>query len=162
MKKNKIQKNKAFTMLFAVILSSIILAIALGVSDVAVKEITFGTSAIDTNNAFFAADTGAECVLYNDKTTTNKFPLAGPATAILCGNTSITPSFTGTGTSASYSFVMAGLGSTGRSCVKVSIVKNNSTPPMKTTVVAKGYNIGDASCDSTNPNRVERELHVDY
>jgi len=64
----EIKKNKGFVILFVVTLSSILLAIALGAANIALKEIKFGTSAKDTNNAFFAADTGAELALFNDKT----------------------------------------------------------------------------------------------
>ena len=67
---NKIQKyfrNKnGFALLYSVVVSSIILAIALGVSNIAYKEIVFGTSAKDANDAFYAADTAAECTLYYD------------------------------------------------------------------------------------------------
>ena len=47
----KIKKNRGFVILFAVTLSSILLAIALGVANIALKEIRFGTSAKDTNEA---------------------------------------------------------------------------------------------------------------
>ncbi len=126
------EARRGFVMLFAIVLVSIIVAIALGVSNVALKEIKFGTSAIATNDAFFAADTGAECVLANDKFTANKFPLAGPAVPITCSGASFTPSFSKTGNSANYSFTLAGLGSTSRACVKVNVFKDNSTPPQKT------------------------------
>ena len=54
----KIKKNKGFVLIFAVTLAAILLSIALGISQIALKEIKFGTSAKDTNDAFFAADTG--------------------------------------------------------------------------------------------------------
>ena len=62
----KIKKDRGFVLLFAVTLAAIFLSIALGISQVALKENNFSTSAVDTNNAFFAADSGAEQVLYND------------------------------------------------------------------------------------------------
>src|SRR6266568_1018453 len=73
MNKNNSQKNKAcsaklersrgFVLLFAVTLAAIFLSIALGATSIALKEINFGTSAIDTNNAFYAADIGTQCAL---------------------------------------------------------------------------------------------------
>src|ERR1035437_2188521 len=167
----KVKKNKGlassssmgFIMLFTVMLISIILTIALGVSNVALKEINFSTSARNTNDAFLAADTASECTLLNDKSTINKFPLAGLATTISCaGNTSIPVTFSGTATTANYGFTIIGLGNSTQACAKVTISKDNSVPPMKTTIVSKGYNIGDASCNSSSPSRVERELDVTY
>ncbi len=145
---NKIKYNKGpssgFVILFAVTLSAILLAIALGVASIALKEVQFGTSARDTNDAFFAADTGIENILFQDKTT----PFVPPA-----------------GSTQTWNFTFTGLGSTGLSCAYVSITKDNTAtyaPSTGTSVIAKGYNIGNASCDSSNPNRVEREILVSY
>src|SRR3989338_9118014 len=59
--------GRGFVILFAVTISSILLAIALGVANIALKEIRFGTNARDTNNAFFAADTAIEYALFLNK-----------------------------------------------------------------------------------------------
>lgn len=139
----KIQKNNGFVILFAVTISSILLAIALGVSNIALKEIKFGTSAIDTNNALFAADTGIERALLNDKN--------GDYPAPAAGNDQSFPDL-----------VVIGLGSSGMSCARVNIYKDNRTPPMTAKFVSKGYNIGGDNCESTNPDRIERELEVSY
>ncbi|MEX2029196.1 MAG: pilus assembly PilX N-terminal domain-containing protein [Candidatus Paceibacterota bacterium] len=130
-----LQNNKGFVILFAITISSILLAIALGVSNIALKQVKFGTNARDTNNAFFAADTGVERALFLDK-----------PPGIICDPAPCT-------------FAISGLGSSAQSCVKVSITKTSEL----TTIISKGYNIGDAPlCDSTNPDRVERELKVTY
>ena len=60
-------KNRGFVILFAVTISSILLALAIGVANIALKEVKFNTSAKDTNNAFFAADTAIEYALFQDK-----------------------------------------------------------------------------------------------
>lgn len=137
--------NKGFVILFAFTLSSILLAIALGVANIALKEVKFGTSAKDTNNAFLAADTGIEYALFNDKPPTSSF-IPAP------------------GTSQTWDFVVSQLGGAGTSCAKVSVQKDNTSPPNTiTTIVSKGYNIGDiATCSSSNPDRIERELKISY
>ena len=150
--------------LFAVTLSSILLAIALGVANIALKEIRFGTSAKDTSNAFFASDTGIECALLGDKTfASSPFKPTGGASSIEClgGNVSINGNYP------SFNFVVSGLGSSGQSCANVTIFKDEviKAPAVVTTVVSKGYNIqdvGDPTCSSSNPNRVEREIKVTY
>lgn len=144
-KNKKISKKKGFVILFSVTVSSILLAIALGVSNIALKEIKFSTSIKDSNNALFAADTAIEYTLFNDRSSSSIFPP--------------TP-----GAVRSWSFVVGSLGSTGVSCAKVTITKDNTNILVApyTTIVAKGYNIGDASCESTSTDRIERELEVSY
>ncbi|MFA5095387.1 MAG: hypothetical protein WC447_01870 [Candidatus Paceibacterota bacterium] len=147
------KRNSGFVILYAVMISSIILAITLGVVNISLKEIKFGTSARDTNNAFFAADAGAECALYYDRSSpaNNAFTgTAGPN--ISCAGASITIS----GSSPSWNFIVPGLGSSGQGCAKVNVIKNPST-----TIISKGYNNGGASCIQ-NSSTVERQLEVNY
>ncbi len=133
----KSKSGAGFVILFAVTLSSILLSIALGVANIALKEVKFGTSAKDTNDAFFAADTGIEYVLFNDKP----------------------PSiYTAPGT---WNVTVPGLGSAGTSCAKVNVTKTGP-PSIRTTIISKGYNTGDSSCNPTNSNRIERELLITY
>jgi Tfp pilus assembly protein PilV len=138
MKKMNFKKNKGFVILFAVTISSILLTIALGVANIALKEIKFGTNARDTNEAFFAADTGTELALFNDKSTSSSY-----------ASGSYTP------------FSVFGLGSTGQGCTYVTVDK---TSPPTTKVIAKGYNTGvnmSGVCTSVS-NSVERELKTTY
>jgi hypothetical protein len=141
----KTKKNRGFVILFAVTLASIILAVALGVADIALNEVKFSTSAKDTGDAFYAADTATEYVLYNDKPTINAYP---------------TPS---AGTTQTWPIIISNLGSAGLNCAIVTITKDNTNAPnVRTSIVADGFNIGDASCASSNPNRVEREIDTNY
>lgn len=157
--KKKIQKNKGFVILFAVTLSVILLSIALGVANIALREIKFGTSAKDTNEAFFAADTGAECALINDKSTANVF-VDGPSigTPKECNSS---PLVITSPTSLFWTLTVSGLGSAGQACAKVTVDK---TIAGKTSVIAKGYNNGgDApGICIKGLNTVERELDVNY
>ncbi|MFH1365869.1 MAG: hypothetical protein ABIG99_00525 [Patescibacteria group bacterium] len=135
--KEKIQKNKGFVILFAVTISAILLSITLGVSNIAFREIKFSTNARYTNDAFFAADTGAEHALFNEK-----------STGTFCEDMT------------SCDFVFTGLGNNGQACALVTINKTDST---YVTVISRGYSIGDSpTCNSANPNRVERRLEVTY
>lgn len=143
--KSIIKEDKGFVILFAVTLSAIILSIALGVANIAFREVKFGTNARDTNNAFFAADAGIEYVLFNDSN--NDYTLD------LNERTRVWDSI-----------VVSGLGSDEESCAIVSITKDNSEDILvtETTIVSKGYNVGDGACESSNPDRVEREINVSY
>lgn len=157
MKYKKLQKNRGFVILYAVTLAAILLAIALGVINIAWKEVRFGTSAKDTNNAFFAADVGVECALMNDKSTTNLF-VTGTSPNLTCnGVNNITATETAP-SSSKWNFVLD-MSSTKQGCAKVTVDKSIS--PV-TTITAKGKNISDSSCVATNSNTVERELKTSY
>ncbi|HAS80779.1 MAG: hypothetical protein UR25_C0003G0019 [Candidatus Nomurabacteria bacterium GW2011_GWE1_32_28] len=150
MQKEKIKKNKGFVILFAVMLSSIILAITLGVVDIAYKEIKFSTSVKDTNNAFFAADVGSECALFHDRVS-NLF-LESTAPTFSCNNISIS---TTESPSKVWTFNVAGLGGSDNACALVTVDK---TDPTMTTIISKGYNDG---CIPGN-NTVERQIELTY
>lgn len=145
MKRIKLKiKSSGFVLLFAVTLAAILLSIALGVSNVAFKELKFSTSAKDTNEAFFAADTGMEQAFFTDK-----IPGAFP------------PNIT-------TSFSVTGLGNNTIGCANVDVKKETVTGSggdlTKTTVTAKGYNVGSAgaNCSPSGSNAVERELVSTY
>ncbi len=151
-------KNKnGFVILFAVTLAALLLTISLGISNIAFRELRFSTNARDTNDAFFAADTGIECALFHDRADQNKFPIAGPAVNISCTQVDTVPnppSFSG----GSYSFAVVGLGSAGMSCAQITVTKT-ATP--LTTIVSKGYNNGGSNC-VPGANSIEREIKVTY
>lgn len=156
--RNMIRKSQSsttgFVILFVVIVSSIILAVTLAITNISLKEIKFSTSAKDTNDALFAADTGAECALINDKSTGDSFVQTGSSGIVSCLGQTIPLS----GAYPSWNFILSGLGSAGLGCAKVSVDKTVSP----TAVISKGYNIGDASCNSSSTNRVERELQLTF
>ena len=157
----KIKKNRGFVILFAVTLSSILLAIALGVANIALKEIRFGTSAKDTNEAFFAADTGAECALFYDKSTGGVF-ITGTSPSITCNN----GTFTANESPTSYwKFVLTGLGSEEKGCAKVTVDKTDLAPCNSLTcIVSKGYNDGgnDPGLCVQGSNSIERQIELNY
>jgi hypothetical protein len=149
--------QKGFALLFAVLLSSIILAIAIGVTSISLNEINFGTSGKDAGDAFFAADTGAECALFYDSSTPANNAFTGTAQMSCAGNV-ISPAQTSPLVS---TFVVSGLGSSGNACAMVTVDKSN--PGGTTAIVSKGYNKGGngGSCEPGS-NSVERELDVNY
>ncbi|MEK7140483.1 MAG: LamG-like jellyroll fold domain-containing protein [Patescibacteria group bacterium] len=159
--KNKKNNNSGFVMLFAIILSSIILTITLGVLNIALKEMNFSSSAKETGEASFAADTGVECALYYDKLSTPRFAFPDPGGSITCATDTTTPVLSGNATIWSYDFVINNLGSSSQGCVKVNVEKDATDPlAIITDIVSKGYNVGNSVCDSSNSNRIEREYEV--
>lgn len=166
----KLKNNKAFVMLFAVVLSSIILAVTLGVANIALKELNFTTSAKSTNDAFFAADAGVECALYYDLVGAQSYngiinPFGAPPTSVntYCAGTAVDLSV-GTGTQINpWTFYVYPLGASGKACAVVKVYK--TTNPDTTNIVSRGYDTGgdtSSNCYSTNSNRVERQIEVNY
>ena len=135
-------------------ITAILLAIALGVINIALKEVKFGTNARDANDAFFAADTGIEKVLFNDRSDNNSY-IAPPVGETFTWGNPPTP------------IIVSELGGTGKSCAIVKITKDNTRIPpvtaMITTIVSKGYSTGSgpSSCEPTE-NSVEREIITNY
>jgi hypothetical protein len=164
-------KKDGIALLFSILVSSVILSIAFGMINIAAKEINFSTSAKSTNEAFFAADVGVECALYNDKISNTVFPGAPDyPTEINCllnGNLPLVKLSDPSSDFRSWNFVMKNLGSSTQACVKVNVLKefNTSTDPpilKSTKITSRGYNIGDSSCTSSDVNRLERVLEVNY
>ncbi|MFA7285530.1 MAG: hypothetical protein WC011_01630 [Candidatus Paceibacterota bacterium] len=170
------QKDKGFVILFAVVLTSIILSVSLGLADITYKEISFGTSAKNTGEAFFASDTGIECALYYDfkgvQTSfggyENPFGYNGaePLTLECARNQfGFTGGYSPTGP---WTFILFNLGTSGKACAVVTVTKDfndiNDPDDDETIIVSKGYNTGgdNISCTSNSPTRVEREIELRY
>jgi hypothetical protein len=66
-KNNKTKKENGVALLFVILLTSVLLMVTLGISNITYKELVFSLEARDSDKAFFAADTGIECALYLDK-----------------------------------------------------------------------------------------------
>ena len=57
---------KGFTLIFAVLVGSLIVAIGVAISNIALKELAISAISRESQIAFYAADSGAECAIYWD------------------------------------------------------------------------------------------------
>lgn len=139
MKKNYSKKNsRGAVLLIAILISSVMLAVGLGVYQRTYKSIVFSSFWKQSQVAFGAADGGLECALYHE------IHLISP---VNCFGTVI-----GTWTpGASGNFEVS---TSGGGCVNVTITKGAGT-----LIESRGYN--DA-CGSTAPRRVERGIKMTY
>lgn len=80
----KYTSSKGFAILFTILISSVILSIALGISSIAYNESILSASAREAHYSFFAADSGVECVLAHDGVIVGNGPIS-----INCGGNSI-------------------------------------------------------------------------
>src|SRR3989338_4185708 len=79
-----VNSQKGFTLLLAALVSSIVLALGTSIFKLAQKELTLSSIGRDSQFAFYAADTGAECALYWD-VRHQIFSVENPPDKLKCG-----------------------------------------------------------------------------
>lgn len=170
-----------FTIFYAVLVTSLSLAIGLAIYDLTVRELQLSATASESQQAIYAADTGAECALYWDSkygtvqsddadgsafATSTDYVHGGIATTgqAPCGGADIVgpaktagtwPIQTGSdapsATAATSSFTVS-VG--GTNCAIVYVAKYGT--PIRTTVTSYGF----YNCAGGSP--VERALQLTY
>ncbi len=156
--------EKGFAMLFAVLVSSIILAIGLSIFNLTIKELTLSSSGRESQVAFYAADTGAECALYwNFQSAVSIFrpPSASSTTPSPntqdCIGTQL-GGLSGTISGATTTYVFTLPMAIGTGCARVTVKKGDTASGIVNTVIdSRGYNI---NCDSDDDDKVERGIRV--
>ena len=167
MMKTNFKNNKGYTLLFAVLVSSIVLSIGISILTISKKEFLLSASARDSTSAFYAADSGLECAAYFDNNG-NYFSTSTTAGPFSCADFSITKQGGATGSEYDpYEFnFQIPLGSSG-ACSIVTIEKYYDDDDIITTrIISRGYNVGwdsvAESCDEPSSRRVERALQLTY
>ena len=174
---SKQNKNKGFILLIAVLVSSIILAISLGVYSLSLKEVILASFLKDSTRAFGAADRGVECALYWDRTAPqNGMPYtifstsssyvtipSSPLDNAVCDALRLddpsapAPSGSGTGWDVTATPLVGTTQFTltypDNTCAELTVIKEGTT---QTTIVSNGYN----TCDSNNSRRTQRTIQV--
>lgn len=80
--------EEGFFLLYAILLTSIILIIGLGVFEITLKQVSFSGIDRESVRAFYAADAGLECALYQD-VVLDKFSTSTPPGTIVCNEQTI-------------------------------------------------------------------------
>ena len=154
-----------FTVLFAVLIGSLLFSLGIAISQLSIKEIVLSSTGKQSETAFFAADTGVECALYWDwrgaqEEESTVFPANDDeadegSEKIECNGdseveVSVLSSISNAATSTfSLTFVPSG-------CVDVIVGKTSAG---STVIESRGRN----ECGPwVNPGRVERALRVRY
>lgn len=154
--------SRGFTLLIAVIFTSVMLSIGLSLAVLSYKDVVLASSAKASAYAFYAADSALECALYADQKQ-NAFDYTAPHANISCGGQSfaITPVTKTAGTStmtvpdsAHGAYITL---DGGTSCATVTVYKG--APPLgHTQIFATGYN----TCNMSDPKLLERGLKSSY
>lgn len=173
------KKQKGFTLLFAVLLSTLIVSISASIISIALRQTILSGTSRESQYAFYAANTVLECAFYWDVTNSTVFPAPGDVritpSDIECSGGNIV---TGVGFTSSFAIQGWDIDTSNQTTFYIEIKDNGTESPtggttqcalatvkkkktngvITTTIEAKGYN----TCDLTNPRAVERGLVQEY
>lgn len=155
------KSGAGFTLLFASLVASLLLAVGIAIFDITIKEVILASTARDSAYAIYTADTGLECAFYWDfknaglnvsafATSSQSYPNA----SITCNNQTIAPTVLATLTAATTTFTLTMAPQP--YCATVTVAKWGS--PVRTTITSHGYN----TCNASDPRRIERALQANY
>lgn len=177
--------QKGFTLFVSLIVTSILLAVGFSIGNIILKQLSLSSSGRESQIAFFAADSGAECALYWDRKDSNGLSSLDSVFAttsnaqhvtdvVKCGagfdnlgTISNVAFFNGldnlTATTTFYVNFNSRTDANYRACAKVTVAKNGPF----TVIESRGYNSsmkGDTlgTCDVSAPRTVERGLRLNY
>ena len=150
--------SRGFTILFAVLIGSLLLSLGIFIAHLSLKEIVLSAAGKNSETAFFAADTGIECALYFDFRVGGTFPKSNeesmpPSVDCNGGNNPLALVGSPTSSAATSTFTLSFAPS---GCAIVTVGKTVSG---STVIESRGRNDCGAG---VNPGRVERALRVRY
>jgi len=168
MMKNKKQKNRGITLLFAVLVSVLVLGVGASIVNLALKQIVLSVSARDSQFAFYASNTGIDCALYweNHKGTDGKIVFAtstesditGDLNSVTCAKNVITNGWETSDQSSTHAVTKFRLTFDELPyCANIIINKSRSGSTNRVKISSYGYN----TCEPDNSRRVERGLEID-
>lgn len=150
--------SRGFTLLIAVILTSVLLSVGLALLDISYKQIVLSSTARQSQYAFYAADSAIECALYWDQKE-NAFAYAAPIGTIQCAGSNISVSSSVSGGTRTSTFATPCVdGVTASVTVYKTTGASCSSGSATSCIYATGYN----TCTATDPRRIERGLKVFY
>lgn len=148
--------ERGFTILLAALVAALVLALGISVFSIAQKQLILSSIGRNSQYAFYAADTGAECGLYWDSRHTAFSPTA-PVSPISCsGNTSISVTHTDLAQyprTFSYQFDPNGY------CAQVTVVKNTVHP--RTRITVDGFSVSCADVQASS-RVLQRTVELTY
>jgi Tfp pilus assembly protein PilX len=147
--------QRGFTLLIAVIISSVSLALALAMIDISYKQVTLALTAKQSQYAFANADSALECALYWDQKQ-DAFNFNDPATSGIACATGDVENYAPNGTNGDFRMITYDVPCEGSGVsASVTVLK---AADAETYIYANGYN----SCSTSDTRRIERGLKAHY
>jgi len=155
----KQEQQRGFTLLLAALVSSIVLALGISIFGLVQKQLILSSIGRDSQLAFYAADTAAECALYWD-VRHRLFPTTTPKAVNL---TCDTQTKTTASTNQSGTIVSTFQFQPNSFCVNVRVEKSHApiTGAVQTTVRADGFSTGCSSI-ANSPRVLQRSVELHY
>jgi Tfp pilus assembly protein PilX len=156
--------QRGFTLLIAVILATVSLAVGLALADIAYKQVLLSSTARNSQVAFYRADSALECALYYDQQIGAFTSGVNYTGSYICEGLSVSVSNTALADGGrKYTFTVPCSG--GGTSAVVTIYKQvsascNSTSPLnpKNCFFSSGFN----TCNASSPIRFERGVKALY
>ncbi len=160
---NTLQYNKGITIFFAILIIGLLIGIGAAISGLAQKQLLLSSTGKQSQVAFYAADSGAECARYWDLVKT-AFSTTSPLATIVCNGLTITvthPAVQPVNTVSTFSLPVNTTStnySPGYSyCADVTVSKDPDTD--ETNITSRGYN---TDCGGSSSRKVERAIYERY
>lgn len=170
----RIKKEKGFTLLFAVLLAVLVLAVGASVINIAMKQVILTGIGRESQFAFYAANTGVECALYWDYMDLGVFATSSASVEteniikdiVNCASGynlffqgSPNMEIVDEGVDYATSMFKIEFETPIQYCAIITVnKKKNSQDAIETRIESRGYN----TCDGSNPRRIERGLQLSY
>lgn len=173
---NRARAQRGFTLLLAALVGSVVLALGSAVFSIAMKQVTLSSIGKNSQFAFYAADTAAECALFWDFRSdipTHKYffatssgPDLNPLTSITCDQqaapVTVEPGAMPIAATTTFRYDITGSGGK-LYCAKVSVakVRNSGSSGINTVIYSNGYSSPCASI-TTARDTLERAVKLRY
>lgn len=162
------KQQPGFTILFAVIVSALVLSIGLSIANITLKQIKISSLGRESQIAFYGADSGSECVLYYDLVegafaTSSSANIAALPGIISCFGEDATVVFDPNDPSQANAYAATStvvFSGTSGMCAKVQIGKHDTDADGfsdETVILSRGYNV----C-TNNGRQLERGIRIRY
>ncbi len=173
--KHPIPSERGFTLLLAAIVASVVLVLGSSIFSIAQKQLTLSSVGRDSQFAFYAADSAAECALYHDRRKSAFGTADVPVVAtVVCDKdetgadlsvSSVIVASSGTSATSTFEMdlfsrdVIADSANPTRNCVQVTVSKHSSAP--FTVIHADGYSTACAAIN-TSARTLQRSVELRY
>ena len=169
--------QKGFTLLLAALISSIVLALGAAVFSIAQKELALSSLGRNSQFAFYAADTGAECALFWDfrsdihPNTFATSSYSSQSSVVSCAQNNPSPAVTViasslTAATSTFDLTLTQIDPPKVYCAKVTVAKSRTTEGggiirITNTIHSDGYS---TACNTilTDPQALQRSVELHY
>ncbi len=165
---------KGVTLLLAVLVASVALSVGVGIFSLLFAELEISGTAKDSVTAFYAADSGLECVLYwdllenKDSSKTNPFATSGAgANSIKCANATYLVGgpgscLDGPCTNAKSEFYLQFANANTKSCSHITVTKKYVGGILQTDMTSAGENRDRCDTDPASLRTVQQGAEIIY